>query len=456
MRQATAAADGCGTMDGHAAEADGVGVGSVPAEWTGTTPQVKPHMGRAQRKNPKERGSGRPEPERGRDARRGASGRVSEGHAAPRSAVAESGAGVDPGSGAWRRAAPAALIRLAAAWVLVGGLAKAFSGTPSELPVPILEWDLDPFVVIPVAIVVELLVAVTALVRPRLGAWPLAGLLVAFSGLLVLHIRAGGESCGCFGGAFPIPAPVMLGVDASLAVITGAAMVALVRRRAVEASGADPAPRRGHPLAGPVVGLALGLGCAWFADARLRPLRPTSAGGVGAVAGAQSAEAARRIAESLGGVQTPVTVPIIPLDEVGRAPRPWSLPTQFPSEVILRPITWINKPLASTELGRWTDTSLFPPDALIVLYYDSCSHCAEHLRDLAAKQQADAAALPPIVLAQLPTPVGPGIRRFVDVVPEGMHVHLPKEITRWVMTPPWDVWTEGRIVRRAERVRSAK
>ena len=372
------------------------------------------------------------------------------------------------GPSRWRSRAPALLIRLAAAWLLVGGVAKALTGTPSELPVPILEWDFDPFVVIPAAILLEVLIGVAALARPKLGWIPVAATLALFSVILVLHIRAGGESCGCFGGAFPIPAPVMLAIDASLAIVAISAGIALARPSRGTASGggaanapaSPPAPtrRQGHPLAGPVVGLALGLALAWYADARLRPLRPVVGGGSAGLASATASQAARRLEESLGGTRTPVTVPVLPIGEPAAAARPWSLPPNFPaqipSEVILRPITWINKPLAATELGRWTDTSQFPPDALLILYYDSCSHCAEHLRDLAERQQADPKALPPIVLVQLPTPVGPGIRRFVDRVPEGMHVHLPKEITRWVMTPPWDVWTEGRIVRRAERVRS--
>ena len=77
---------------------------------------------------------------------------------------------------------------------------------------------------------------------------------------------------------------------------------------------------------------------------------------------------------------------------------PWKFPTDIPPQVLLRPTQWIGKPLAQTELGRWTDTLLFPPDATVIIYYLSCNHCADHLKDLAAKQAADPQHAPKYVL----------------------------------------------------------
>ena len=48
---------------------------------------------------------------------------------------------------------------------------------------------------------------------------------------------------------------------------------------------------------------------------------------------------------------------------------PWKFPTDIPAQVLFRPTQWIGKPLAQTEIGRWTDTLLFPPDATAFIYY---------------------------------------------------------------------------------------
>ncbi len=323
----------------------------------------------------------------------------------------------------------AMLVRVAALWLLAGALAKTFTGTPSELPSPILNSDLDPFLVIPTAVVIETAVAIVALLVPAIGWLPLAGALLTFTGILIVHVRGGAEHCGCFGGAFPIPAWVMLATDASLAIIVVAAAIAMRPWR------------RSSPLLPIVLGgglLAVSLG--WFADARLRPLRPVESRTV----------VTRPPVEPTQAERPPIVVPITPPPV---APEAWSLPAQFPGEVILRPITWLNKKLADTELGRWTDTSLFPPNAELVLYYESCSHCAAHLRELATRQDADPSQAPAYVLVQLPTPIGPNVKLHVDRLPKGLHVELPKEITRWVITPPWDVFIEGGVVKRAERIK---
>lgn len=333
------------------------------------------------------------------------------------------------------------LIRGAALWLIAGALAKAFTGTPSELPAPILNSSLDPFQVISGAVVIETIVAVVALALPRIGWIPLAGALLTFSVLLLMHMESGADHCGCFGGALPIPAWVMLATDASLAIIVIAAAIASRPWNIVATitsgltSGLAVAS-----LGGGVLGLGLG----WHTDARLRPLRPIESA---PVSGAGTGASHDR------GEKEPNQRIIVPMRPPEVTPKAWSLPTEFPSEVILRPITWLNKPLASTELGRWTDTSKFPPNAQLVLYYESCSHCAEHLRELAAKQSAGDTTSPEYVLVQLPTPKAPNVKIFVDTVPTGMHVALPEEITRWVITPPWDVWIEGGLVKRAERIK---
>ena len=132
---------------------------------------------------------------------------------------------------------------------------------------------------------------------------------------------------------------------------------------------------------------------------------------------------------------------------------PWKFPTDIPPQVLLRPTQWIGKPLAQTELGRWTDTLLFPPDATVIIYYLSCNHCADHLKNIAKKQAADLQHATKYVLVQLPTPAGYKGRIFVNELPTGLRVELPAQVKTWVITPPWDITVTGGIVARAERTK---
>lgn len=346
----------------------------------------------------------------------------------PGAASSPTVARTEPGSavvGIW-------IVRLAALWVLAGAVAKALTGTPAELPSPILSLDIDPFVVIAVAVVVETLVAIVALVSPRRGCVPLALLLGVFVVVLILHIRAGGEHCGCFGGAMAIPAWVMLAIDAAL--LVGVVGGAICGRNAAPRAPSNSLRRVGVAAS---IGLAAGLGLGWHASARLEPLRPREAGpspGVGTTAALPSG--AFTVASS---TDTPAPA--------------WQLPQTIPDQVILRPLQWVGKRLADTELGRWTDTSAFPPDATLIIYYLSCNHCAAHLRELADLQDAAPEKAPNYVLVQLPTPPGYTGRLFVDRVPRGVHVVLPAQVKAYVITPPWDVFVKGGVVAGAERVK---
>ncbi|MFO0829360.1 MAG: hypothetical protein U0572_14580 [Phycisphaerales bacterium] len=343
------------------------------------------------------------------------------------------------------------IVRLAALWVLAGATAKSLTGTPAELPAPILALDFDPFAVIIAAIVVETTIALVALVAPRLGWAPLAALLATFAIILVLHLRSGAESCGCFGGALPIPAWLVLAVDSSLLVATLAAARFLRPWRAARQAGL-----------GALVGLVVGLALAWYADDRMRTLRPVESLAAAKTPAPQQSGAKNTAPQQSAPPQAspPSAAPqqaaaqqATTAQTAAPAATAWRLPDAFPPQVILRPVQWIGKKLDETELGRWADTSKFPPDATIIIYYASCNHCADHLRELAAKKAADPASAPNYVLVQIPTPDAYAGRLFVDRVPDGaLHVLLPKEIKAWVITPPWDVFVEGGVVKRAERV----
>lgn len=302
----------------------------------------------------------------------------------------------------------------------MGGVLKAVTGLPSDLPGPILALDLDPLLVLTVAAAVEVLAGTLAIAAPRVGWLPASGLLGLFVLILAGHWWQGGGDCGCFGTAMALPPWLMIAIDAGL-------LVAVVR-----SALANRAPAGGSPF-GPATrfamaaGLVLAIGAAIVTDRRLAGLRP---------------------AESVAAVPAP--------DLAGAAPppKPWSMPADIPEQVLLRPTQWIGKALAATEFGRWVDVSGFPAKARMILYYESCNHCADHLRELAAAQDATGGDGETFILAQLPTPKGYKGRLHVDRVPRAAaHVILPDAVKAYVITPPWDVFLEdGRVVR-AERVK---
>jgi hypothetical protein len=332
-------------------------------------------------------------------------------------------------------------VRVAGGWIALGGILKTVSGLPSDLPVPILALDLDPLLVLTVAAGVELLVGTLGLIAPRLGWIPVSGLLGLFIAILAGHWWQGGGSCGCFGTAVALPAWVMLAIDA---VLLGGTLAAARRGKCLSRTGqAKTGPARTGlsninvsninvpDLDTPAklalgLGLALAVAAAALTDRRLASLRPIEA--VAAVP-----------APDLAGAT---------------AAKAWSLPSVLPEQVILRPSQWIGRSLADTEFGRWVDVTGFPPEGRMILYYESCNHCADHLRELAAAQAADPGDATNYLLAQMPTPKGYTGRLHVDRVPKAAaHVVLPELAKGYVITPPWEVFLAGGRVTRAERVK---
>lgn len=311
-------------------------------------------------------------------------------------------------------------VRIAGAWIAVGGILKAATGLPSDLPAPILALDLDPLLVLTVAAAVELLVGTLAMAAPRVGWIPASGLLGLFVLILAAHWWQGGGDCGCFGTAMALPPWLMIAIDAGL-------LVAGVRSGRANRAAAAGTPLGAATRFAAAGGLVLAIGAAAATDRRLSALRP---------------------------VESVAVVPLPDLAGASEPPKPWSMPAEIPEQVLLRPTQWIGKPLAATEFGRWVDVSGFPARARMIVYYDSCNHCADHLRDLAAAQDAAGDRGETFILAQLPTPKGYTGRLHVDRVPRAAaHVILPDAVKAYVITPPWDVFLEdGRVVR-AERVK---
>ena len=309
------------------------------------------------------------------------------------------------------------LVRIAGLWVFAGALTKTFVGLPGDLPTPILQLDFDPLVVLVIAVAVETAIGLLAILAPRRGWIPLAALLCVFATVLALHMRSGAESCGCFGGALLIPPALMLGIDAALLL---SVLATALRGRPWQPQSAFALIAIGTLIAAAILAAST--------QSRLEKFQPK-----------ESATALPSNSFSTPIIATPAA--------------PWKFPADIPPQVLLRPTQWIGKTLAQTELGRWTDTLLFPPDATVIIYYLSCNHCADHLKDIAEKQAADLQHATKYVLVQLPTPAGYKGRIFVNELPTGLRVELPAQVKTWVITPPWDIIVTGGIVARAERTK---
>jgi len=118
----------------------------------------------------------------------------------------------------------------------------------------------------------------------------------------------------------------------------------------------------------------------------------------------------------------------------------WRLPARLPRIITLRPPDWINQPLRQCALATWADTSKMPEDGTLIFYYDTCSHCAEHI-----EAKADSADRVDYVFMQLPTARSSRYPRVVHELPRGLHVKLPAG-PRWQIKTPWDVVVRNGIV----------
>jgi hypothetical protein len=281
-------------------------------------------------------------------------------------------------------------------WVGAGALFKLFAGSPADLPPVVRGSALGPDLTFRVAIAVELAVALAALLSPRF-AWPLAtGLLGVFLAVLVQLLLSGAASCGCFGSKVKVHPGLMLGIDGGL-------LLALLASRPWSSL-------RGLRLRLPAVAPAFLLAAAapWLV---LQPLH-----------------------KEQGAVR----------DESGA----WKFPEKpWPRYEPLEPPSWIGKSLQDTTLGRWLDTEGLPGDAQWILYRINCSHCAEHLRKLAAAFDGTVV----YVLVRVPEE-GDEAAIVVHEKPPALEVALPSEIV-WVIQTPWQLDVAGGAVKGATQHR---
>lgn len=286
--------------------------------------------------------------------------------------------------------AASVVTRLVGLWILAGATLKLLYGTPVDLPEVIQELPLGLGLTFKLAIGVEFVVGLLALLRPSVGWLPALLLSALFLGVLATQVAAGDESCGCFGTAVTISPVVMLAIDAACFVLL------LVTR-----------PWRRRP-AGPELAwlplVVLLLACAslpWFLD------REGTADGNGAVVG-----------------------------------RPW---------VDLDVPGWKDKPLAETRIHPLLGEDLQLENGVFIIWRATCPVCAELLEIFAT---TDDGSRDVVLIelsdphADESDEHGEGAK--VHVLPEGSHVkriRLPDD-TDWLVTPPAWIEVEDGVVTR--------
>lgn len=297
----------------------------------------------------------------------------------------------------------AALIAVAL-WVLLGAVFKLLWGTPALLPKPVIataaRMGLDLGLTYKLAIGLEFAVVAVALLRPRLGWWALAGLLVVFDLVLSAQMAAGEDTCGCFGANFSPSPSVMLAIDTTL-------LVALLATRPWSSAS------QGAPLFAAAAVGALGLALPWLFDRELAPTNTKNGEGL----------------------------------DVSRN-----------AYVVFELDKWVGKDVWDTPLGRAPlsasiDVNALALDGLWVFWRATCDHCAEHLQKLKSVERG--ARL--LVLVQLEEKHDTPANRVVHDLPEGafvQHASLPASI-EYVLQTPSEIRLEGgRIVAAREPVTS--
>ena len=238
---------------------------------------------------------------------------------------------------------------------------------------------------------IELAIVCLAALKPKI-AWPvLVALFVFFDFVLVSQLHAGAQSCGCFGATIKVSPYLMIGVDSAL--------------------------------------LALLLASRPWAT-----LAPASAGyavlGLGFVASA--------IVPWLVLPSSSASSSIPATTAVGS-----QVASERPRYIEMKPEKWVGQNVFDIqELVRWVPADKLPLDGKLVLWRQGCSHCAAHLRAMAAADDGSQ----PIVLLQVRDDLESS--REVDAMPSGPHVNTlaTTENLTIIMTTPWEIHVEGGVV----------
>jgi hypothetical protein len=293
------------------------------------------------------------------------------------------------------------VVRAVALWLLAGALFKLLAGSPNDLPSTV-QQAFSVFGVartFKLAISIELAIAIATLLAPRL-AWPLIALqMLVFIGVLIPLVLAGEASCGCFGSKIPIPPAVMMAIDGTLL-----GLMLLTR------PWTSIAPERVRWAALlPLV--ALGVAAPWF------------------LIRTEVKRADPPIHETVEGAAEPADA--------------WTPPTELPRFLPLDPKEWVGKHVRESELHAVVDTSELLDEGTWILWRQSCEHCAEHLRELAAAFDGTQ------MYTLIRIPGDESETALVDVRPPAMvEIDLP-EGTEYVITTPWELSIEEGVVKSA-------
>ena len=356
-------------------------------------------------------------------------------------------------------------VRLPALWILGVALIKLTAGSPADIPIFIRENPLSQALGeqlnFQLIVAIELAFALVALFVPRIGWKLVSALLTIFVGVLLKLIAEGSTSCGCFGGAISLSPYAMLAIDGSL-------FAFLLFTRPWQALPAAPLPLARLALAA-LVGVvtpfvALPLIDSWR-KAQATPSAPTTPPNTDTTAPGTTTPAGDTSTSS-PKLPAPPALPQLPKSNPNAAnARPnsadgflvpsfdasgkWKLPDSLPRWARLRPPEWIGKSIHDTDLAVWMDTRAFPEDGTWILYLETCSHCADYLKELEANFGSDPKLY---VFVRLATDKDE-TEQVVKIKPPGEQAALPKEVT-WVVgpeLPPWELVLEGGMVRSATR-----
>lgn len=333
-------------------------------------------------------------------------------------------------------------LRIAAAWLSAGALFKLFGGNPNLIP-PLVRTmtPLSLVLTYHVAIAIELVIVVLALLKPRLGWAPIAALFVFFLVLLVDMLAKGQASCGCFGESFEMPPAVMLAID-------GIVLAGVVLTRPWSSLKWDGAP---WSLVGPAIAVALALPWIVIRDhsAAVTPVgagaQTTSTPGSGDPSAAQPGASqpgagtpnhgANGKPATGSGTTTPSPTSTKPI------PQPSDSSQQIWVE--MSPEKWVGKSIYDvTEFTKFISTDVIPSDGRIVLWRQGCTHCAAHLRDMANETITE-----PLLLVQVPDDLKDS--RAVDAMPSGANVtqiSFPPG-TVGLFETPVEIRVEGGVVK---------
>jgi len=276
------------------------------------------------------------------------------------------------------------VVRLAGLWILAGAIAKLLLGTPKDLPAIVREHS--PFgldLTFHLVIGIELALVALAWIVPFLS-WPLiVALFGFFDFILVSQMRAGAQSCGCFGATIKVDPRIMLAVDSAL-------LIALFVSRPWTSTSRSVA-RRIAPL---FACIAIAFALPWIL---IRNPGPAPAGGVASV----------------------------------------------PRYVEMDPAKWVNKSVFDVEeLTRWIAQDKLPTEGRIVLWRQGCEHCAAHLRLMAGVHDETV----PILLVQIRDDLDTSRAvDLMPDGPNVTHVELPENM-QIVATTPWELHVEGGMI----------